>query len=617
MRINKNNMIISKLEIRKKIEEAKKFQKLGKFKEAEKVYAGALRNNENSFDLIYSYALFSKDLKNFVFAKKLLVNLTKKFPSDIKSFIVLSEILTTENRFSEAEQVLLLAKNIAPKNSDLFYNFSRLYWSGKSFDLSLKYIDKAIDLNKNIDIYKIFKADILTCIDQIDEALSILEEMKRAEKNNKQLQIKDLISRILIKRKGYKDAEKILLEMVYEYNHLEIGYLNLSDLYFLTKELDKGLDILNKGISKFPDYIPFYKNLAAIYKFKGQFNKVIECHLLILKKNKLDFLSYYELSSIYDFKEHKDDLNRLLNTNINKLDRSSKIYSAFALANIFHKKKEYEKASFFLKIANDEELKKSKSSYEIRIKNAESIRSINIKKSKCENIINSEQLIFIVGMPRSGSTLLENILSLNNQVVDMGEIDFFRESLIEIKDIKDIFSTYKDKVKSRFESASCYTDKNLFNYVYCPIIYRYFPNAKIIHCMRNPMDNILSMYRTKFTNQSFTFSLEDIAKLYVHHFDVMNEYKKHYGEIIFEYCYEKLVKNPDEEIPKIINWLGWEWDDAYLSPHKNKRNVFTASSSQVRKKIYSSSIGTWREYETLLTPAVEIINKNKLLKERI
>ena len=346
--------------------------------------------------------------------------------------------------------------------------------SGKSFELSLKYINKAIDLNKNIDIYKIFKADILICIDQIDEALSILEEMKRAEKNNKQLQIKELISRIHIRRKAYKDAEQILLEMVYEYNHLEIGYLNLSDLYLLTKDLDKGFDILNKGISKFPDYIPFYKNLAAIYKNKGQFNKAIECHLLILKKNKFDFNSYYELSTIYDFKQHKDDLNRLLNTNINKLDLSSKIYAAFALANIFHKKKEYEKASFFLKIANDESLKKSKSSYELRIKNAESIRSIDIKKSKCENIINSEQLIFIVGMPRSGSTLLENILSLNNQVVDMGEIDFFEESLIDIKDIKDIFSAYKYKVKNRFKAASCFTDKNLFNFVYCPIICSFF-----------------------------------------------------------------------------------------------------------------------------------------------
>ena len=119
-------MELSNLEIMEKIEEARKFQKLGKFKEAEKVYSDSLINNGNSFDLIYSYALFSKDLKNFIFAKRLLVNLTKKFPSNIKSFVVLSEILTIENRFLEAEQVLLLAKNIAPKNSDLFLIF-RVY----------------------------------------------------------------------------------------------------------------------------------------------------------------------------------------------------------------------------------------------------------------------------------------------------------------------------------------------------------------------------------------------------------------------------------------------------------------------------------------------------------
>ena len=617
MGTNRKNMKLSNVEIMKQIEEARKFQKSGNFKEAEKVYSDLLINNGNSFDLVYAYALFSKDLKNFVLAKKLLVNLTKKFPSDIRSFIILSEILTIENRFLEAEQVLLLAKKIAPKNSDLFYNFARLYLSGKSFDLSLKYINNAIDLNKNIDIYKIFKADILICINQVDNALSILEVMTSAEKNNKQLQIKNLLSRIYIRKKKFKNAEEILFSLVNEYNHLEIGYLNLSDLYVLTKELDKGISILKIGISKFPDYLPFYKNLATIYKNKGEFNKAIESHLLIIKKNKFDFNSYYELSTIYDFKYHENDLNLLLNTNINKLNLSSKIYAAFALANIFHKKKEYEKGAFFLKIANDESLKKSKSSYELRIKNAEFVRSLDIKKSKCKDIINSEQLIFIVGMPRSGSTLLENILSLNNQVVDMGEIDFLEESFKEIKNIKDIFASYKNRVKDRFKASYCFTDKNLFNFIYCPIIYRYFPNAKIIHCMRNPMDNILSMYRTNFRNQSFTYSLIDIAKMYVYHFDVMKEYKKHYGEIIFEYCYEDLVKDPETEIPKIINWLGWPWDDAYLSPHKNKRNVFTASSSQVRKKIYSSSIRVWKEYEKLLTPAIDIINSNIHLKKTI
>ena len=101
--------------------------------------------------------------------------------------------MTAENRFSEAEQVLLLAKNIAPMNSDLLYNFSRLYWSGKSFDLSLKYINNAIHLNKNIDVYKIFKADILIRKNQLDEALSLLNFLKNSEKNSKQIQIKNLI----------------------------------------------------------------------------------------------------------------------------------------------------------------------------------------------------------------------------------------------------------------------------------------------------------------------------------------------------------------------------------------------------------------------------------------
>jgi len=610
-------MKLSELEIMKKIKEAKKFQKLGKFKDAEKVYAEALKTNENSYDLIFSYALFSKNLKNYVFAKKLLVNLTKNFPLEIRPYIIISDILTIENRLSEAEQVLLLAKNIDPNNSDLYYNFSRLYWSGKNFELALKYINKAIHFKKDIDNYKILKADILLCKNQLNEALSILNLLKKPEKNNNQIQIKNLISKIHIKNKDFDKAEEILIELTENYKNLELGYLNLSDLYVVTKELDKGINIIKKGLSLFPNFIPFYKNLATIYKNNGSLNKAIEIHLLIIKKNGYDFNSFYELSTIYDFKDHKDYLNLLLNTNIDKLNISSKIYAAFALSNIFHRKKEYHKSAHFLKIANDESLKQSKSTYLLRINNAEFIKSLDIKKQRCKSTINSEQLIFIVGMPRSGSTLLENILSLNDNVVDMGEVDFLEESIREIKDIKDVFTSYKNKIKNKFKLASCFTDKNLFNFIYCPVIYRFFPNAKIIHCMRNPLDNILSMYRTNFRNQSFTYSLTDIANLYVYHFNVMHEYKRLYSEIIFEYNYEKLVKYPNDEIPKIINWLGWEWDEAYLAPHKNKRNVFTASSSQVRKKIYDSSIQVWEEYERLLTPAIDIVKSNELLRNMI
>ena len=77
------------------------------------------------------------------------------------------------------------------------------------------------------------------------------------------------------------------------------------------------------------------------------------------------------------------------------------------------------------------------------------------------------------------------------------------------------------------------------------------------------------------------------------------------------------IKNPNDFIPQIINWLDWDWDEKYLSPHQNKRNVYTASSAQIRKKFYLSSIGIWKKYKELLEPAIEIIKTNKILGEKV
>ena len=97
----------------------------------------------------------------------------------------------------------------------------------------------------------------------------------------------------------------------------------------------------------------------------------------------------------------------------------------------------------------------------------------------------------------------------------------------------------------------------------------------------------------------------------------MEEYKVKHNKIIYDYNYEELIKNPNKIIPELINWLNWDWNEKYLSPHKNTRNVFTASSAQIRKKFYSSSIGIWREYKELLEPAIEIIKKNKILWDKV
>ena len=128
----------------------------------------------------------------------------------------------------------------------------------------------------------------------------------------------------------------------------------------------------------------------------------------------------------------------------------------------------------------------------------------------------------------------------------MGEVNFLEESIKETKDFEDVYDLYQKKVINQFKSSIIYTDKNLFNYMYCPIISNFFPKAKIINCIRNPLDNILSIYRANFLNQSFSFSLTIFLIYILHYFETMEEYKIKYGENIYDYYYEDLIENPNK-----------------------------------------------------------------------
>ena len=611
---------MKKLDLLKKIEEAKFNQQKGNIVGANKIFQQLLKTNKDSFDLLYAYGLFCRTSKNFDLAKRLFLNLINKFPKSINSYILLAEILRMENKFKDAEHILLRAIKTNPNHGDLLYNCSLLYFELRNFDYALAYINKAIQLAKNNDVYKLLKSEIFINKNNIIKALNILEDLRNnngLKNKNKEIKVDILIANAYIKKREYQKAENILLQLIKKYERLELAYLNLSILYREKNQLVKSIKILKKGINLSPNYMPFYTNLACFYRNSGQLKLAIETNLFIISKNKFDFNSFYELSGIYDFKSHKNELNFLLTRNLETLNPISKIYAAFAISNLFHKQRKFMESAKHLKIANDESLKFKKSDLNLKIKHTEFFRSIKFKETKNNHIKDSCNYVFIVGMPRSGSTLLENILSLNPKVTDMGEVNFLEESIKEIRDINDVYDSYQRKVIHQYRSSAIYTDKNLFNYMYCPIISNFFPNAKIINCVRNPLDNILSIYRANFLNQPFSFSLPDISNLYIHYFETMEEYKNKYGANIYDYYYEDLAENPNDVIPKIIGWLNWEWNEKYLTPHQNKRNVFTASSAQIRKKFYSSSIGIWKEYKELLEPAIEIIKTNKILSAEI
>ena len=132
---NKNKLSkLKKIDLLKKIEEAKIKQKAGNFLEANQIFEELLKLNNDSFDLLYAYGLFCRDLKNFNLAKRVFLNLINRFPSSINPYILLAEILKIENKFKDAERVLLKAIKIDPNHGDLLYNFSLLYFALRKFD---------------------------------------------------------------------------------------------------------------------------------------------------------------------------------------------------------------------------------------------------------------------------------------------------------------------------------------------------------------------------------------------------------------------------------------------------------------------------------------------------
>ena len=144
------------------------------------------------------------------------------------------------------------------------------------------------------------------------------------------------------------------------------------------------------------------------------------------------------------------------------------------------------------------------------------------------------------------------------------------------------------------------------------IIAKKIPNAKILHCYRNPLDNILSIYRAHFTKgNQYSSSLINCAKVYLDQEEIMSQYKNKFRSKIYDLNYDLLVSNPNKEIKSLISWLGWEWDDSYLSPHLNARSVSTASSVQVRSPINSKSIGGWKNYKEMLQPAINVLSETE------
>tara|TARA_Y100001978_G_C23683887_1_gene430639 strand:+ start:448 stop:1932 length:1485 start_codon:yes stop_codon:yes gene_type:complete len=400
------------------------------------------------------------------------------------------------------------------------------------------------------------------------------------------------------------------------------AYSNLGNILRNLGKLKEAEVSTRKAIEIKPDYAEAYSNLGGILSDLGKL-KEAEFSLCKAIKLKPNFATaYFSLSTLkYSNDDNEIWQDQLFSKSIlnNKL-KKDQIDIYFARANIRHKEKNYEDSSKFLKLANQLKLILHPSNANPLINQSQLLLiESNKQEINQKEYTESPESIFIVGMPRSGSTLLESILSMNTVVGDLGESNILQESFLDYKRSNQkitLAERYWKKIKDLKKQSNITTNKNLYNYQFTGIIAKRIPNAKIIHCYRNPLDNILSIYRTHFAGgNEYSSSLVDCAKVYLDQEKIMKEYKNRFRSKIYDLNYDSLVSNPNKEIKTLISWLGWECDDKYLSPHLNPRSVSTASKVQVRSPINSKSIGGWKNYRDMLKPAIEILIKTNKYRD--
>ena len=420
-----------------------------------------------------------------------------------------------------------------------------------------------------------------------------------------------------------KEAEFCYLKAIKINPGFADAYSNLGNVLRDLGNLHQAAISFRKAIKINPNIAMFHSNLGGILKDLGKLKEAESSCLKAIEINPDYARAYFSISNLkYSNKNKKWKENVFSESILINKSRKDQIDIYFARANVLHNENNYNKSAKNLKLANDLKLGISPSRPELILNKSQSLlfESDKIEISE-EDDIKNPQSIFIVGMPRCGSTLLESILSMNINVDDLGEIEILEELYLESKKSDQSLSlanNYWKKIKDSNKNFNITTNKNLFNYQYTGIIAKKIPNAKIIHCFRNPLDNILSLFRAHFARGiEYSSSLADAAKVYLDQETIMTEYKNRFRTKIYDLNYDSLVTNPHKEIRSLISWIGWKWEDIYLSPHLNSRSVLTRSNVQVRYPINSKSIGNWKNYKELLKPAIEIINQNKKYKNLI
>ncbi len=560
--------------------------------------------------------------------------------------------------FSKAKEITKKLYENDKSNPILLNSIGTIHSHEKKYELALEFFNKSYEINKNDFNAFLNITETLIKLDKNKEAI------KRYQKNILEgamhSSVYDKFTSLMLKLNKLDECYNFYLDIIVKNNMDAYAHNQIGNVLRLQNKNEEAIIAYQKAIS-FAKQPSFYNNLGAAYQelanFKESeinFNKALE----LSKSGERNSLPacYHNLGNLNSYLNNFDKANEnykraidedpyfvdsfkglVRNKGLKKGDRITKKFLkifnddligngesratlAFALGELYEYTKEFEQSSKFYSEAN--KIVRESFSYKTdeQKKHFDLLKAI-YSKSNLDGLEfegnQSKQPIFIIGLPRSGSTLVEQIISNHSCVFGAGEVDYIQKMTFETErilnkkypfQISDFNNDIIEKLaafylnKFNFDSdITKVTDKNLSNFISVGLIRIVFPKAKIINVSRNKNDNCLSIFSIKFTGfYPYAYNIKEVSAYYDLYNDLMEHWNNVFPGLIYNVQYEDVVSNIEEETIKMLEYCNLPFEKNCIEFYKNKRPVMTASSHQVRKKLYNSSVDRWLNYKNHL-----------------
>jgi tetratricopeptide (TPR) repeat protein len=423
----------------------------------------------------------------------------------------------------------------------------------------------------------------------------------------------------------------------------------IGTLFSRANDQARALAAYERAVSLAPGTAHYLFNRATVYRFLGRLTEAEADYDRVIALKAADYEAYTNRSELRTQSadaNHIDELESLIARGI--ADWRGEVQIRYALA------KEYEDIGRFKQsfphLRRGAARRREHMRYDVETDAATFDWIIDAYPGDTlpsENTLRSEQTrggedtrrgefapsdapVFIVGLPRSGTTLVDRILGSHSKVRSAGELDHFALAIVDAVrragggaqlsrreliarsadlDFAALGRDYLDRAKYAAAGSERFTDKMPLNYLYCGLIRRALPKAKIVHVFRSPMAACYAMYKTLFKDgYPFSYDLTEIARYYIGYRRLMDHWQRTLPGAIHSIGYERLVADPLDEIRKLLDCCGLEWQDSCAEFHKNPAPTTTASAAQVRRPLYDSSVSQWRHYAEELAEMRGLLN---------